>query len=50
VEAATAPQTQKPAVPEPLPTLSDDRPAEGRRSGKRQDIRVEAWDLRDPGG
>jgi len=39
-EAATAPQTQKPAAPKPLPTLSDDRPAEGPRSGERLDIRV----------
>ncbi len=40
VEAAMAPQTQKPAAPKPLPTLSDDRPAEGPRSGERLDIRV----------
>jgi len=40
LEAATAPQTRKPAAPEPLPTLSDDTPAEGPRSGERLDIRV----------
>ncbi len=40
VEAAAAPQTRKPATPEPLPTLSDDAPAEGPRAGERVDIRV----------
>jgi len=40
VEAAAAPQAQKPAAPKPLPTLSDDRQAEGPRSGERLDIRV----------